>query len=113
MPRIMTPHFNDGGHSRQAPVGHSRQAQRRPAPSGRRFPVSTPYQTIRLARAAAGAATLTLTRPEAMNAGNGRMAEEVERALRACEADDAVRAVVITGAGRAFCAGADLSGAGA
>ena len=73
--------------------------------------MSTPYQTIRL-ESAEGVATLTLNRPEAMNAWNGRMAEEVERALRACDADDAIRAVVITGAGRAFCAGADLSGGG-
>ncbi len=74
--------------------------------------MSTSYQTIRLESDAEGVATLTLNRPEAMNAWNGRMAEEVELALRACEADDAVRAVVIIGAGRAFCAGADLSGGG-
>src|SRR5262249_22931747 len=52
----------------------------------------------------------TLNRPEAMNAWNPRMAHEIDEALRQCEADDAVRAVVLTGAGRAFCAGADLSG---
>jgi enoyl-CoA hydratase/carnithine racemase len=65
--------------------------------------------TIRLERDAFGVATLTLHRPEVLNAWNGRMAAEVDRVLRECEADDGVRAVVITGAGRAFCAGADLA----
>ncbi len=74
--------------------------------------MSAADQTIRLETDAQGVATLTLSRPEVLNAWNGRMAYEVERALRACEADDAVRAVVITGAGRAFCAGADLAGGG-
>ena len=71
-----------------------------------------PYQTIRLERGDAGVATLTLNRPEALNAWNDRMALEVEQALQECEADDAVRAVVLTGAGRAFCAGSDLSAGG-
>jgi enoyl-CoA hydratase/carnithine racemase len=65
-------------------------------------------ETIRLDVNAHGVATLTLHRPEALNAWNGRMAVEVDRALRALDDDDAVRAVVLTGAGRAFCAGADL-----
>jgi enoyl-CoA hydratase/carnithine racemase len=71
--------------------------------------MTEPYQTILLDVDDAGVATLTLNRPEALNAWNGRMAYEIEGALRRCDADDAVRAVVITGAGRAFCAGADLS----
>ena len=70
------------------------------------------YETILLDVADDGVATLTLNRPEALNAWNGRMAVEVEQALQACDVDDAVRAIVITGAGRAFCAGADLSGGG-
>jgi enoyl-CoA hydratase/carnithine racemase len=74
--------------------------------------VSSPYQTIRLERHDPGVALLTLNRPEAMNAWNDGMAREIDRALHECEADDAVRAVVITGAGRAFCAGADLSAGG-
>ena len=74
--------------------------------------MASPYQTIRLDNDGAGVATLTLNRPAALNAWNGRMAEEVEQALLACEADDGVRALVITGAGRAFCAGADLAGGG-
>jgi enoyl-CoA hydratase/carnithine racemase len=60
----------------------------------------------------AGVATVTLNRPEAMNAWNGQMAAELDAALRACDADDGVRAIVLTGAGRAFCAGADLSSGG-
>jgi enoyl-CoA hydratase/carnithine racemase len=58
-------------------------------------------------------ATITLNRPERMNAWIPRMAFELSCALRTCNEDDDVRAVVITGAGRAFCAGADLGGGGA
>ncbi len=65
-----------------------------------------------LSSVADGVATLTLNRPEAMNAWNPAMAAALDQALRDCDADDAVRAVVITGAGRAFCAGADLGGGG-
>ena len=54
-------------------------------------------------------ATLTLNRPEALNAWNGAMSFEFEHAIKALDPDDDVRAVVVTGAGRAFCAGADLS----
>ena len=75
--------------------------------------MSSPDPTIRLERDDPGVALLTLNRPEALNAWNDRMAREIDEALRECEADDAVRAVVITGAGRAFCAGADLSAGGA
>lgn len=59
-----------------------------------------------------GVATITLNRPEAMNAWNPAMAAGLDSALRACDANDDVRAVVLTGAGRAFCAGADLSSGG-
>lgn len=55
-------------------------------------------------------AIITLNRPEAMNAWNSAMARDLGHALAALDKDDAVRAVVITGAGRTFCAGADLSG---
>src|SRR5947207_8179010 len=55
-----------------------------------------------------GVATVTLNRPERMNAWNADLARELSRALDEADADDGVRAVVITGAGRAFCAGADL-----
>jgi enoyl-CoA hydratase/carnithine racemase len=59
-----------------------------------------------------GVAIITLNRPEVMNAWTGRMAHELEQALLECDGDPQVRAIVITGAGRAFCAGADLSGGG-
>ncbi len=53
-------------------------------------------------------ATLTLNRPERMNAATFEMAEQLQEAFDEVERDDAVRAVVITGAGRAFCAGDDV-----
>jgi len=53
-------------------------------------------------------ATITLNRPDKLNAFAGTMREDLVSALRACESDDAVRVVVITGAGRAFCAGGDV-----
>lgn len=69
------------------------------------------YEAIRFERVG-GVALLTLNRPERMNAWTGRMAAELSHALGVCNEDDAVRAVVLTGAGRAFCAGADLDGGG-
>ena len=53
-------------------------------------------------------ATITLNRPEKLNALIGTMREDLLEALRACENDAEVRVVVITGAGRAFCAGGDV-----
>ncbi len=60
----------------------------------------------------AGVAAVTLNRPDQLNAFSGLMGEQLGRAYAACDADDAVRAVVLTGAGRAFCVGADLGGSG-
>jgi len=57
-------------------------------------------------------ATLTLNRPEKLNAMTGQMGEELEAAYRDLDNDDAVRVIIVTGAGRAFCAGADLSSGG-
>lgn len=57
-----------------------------------------------------GVATVTLDRPEKLNAFTPGMARELVSAFDVTDADDAVRAVVVTGRGRAFCAGADLSG---
>ena len=55
-------------------------------------------------------ATITLNRPQQLNAWTDTMAEEVHAAMWAASADDAVRVIVLTGAGRAFCAGGDVTG---
>jgi enoyl-CoA hydratase/carnithine racemase len=60
-----------------------------------------------------GVATITLSRPDKLNALNLDMYHGLIEAFDETDRDDAVRAVVVTGAGRAFCAGADLSGGGA
>ncbi len=57
-------------------------------------------------------ATITLNRPDRMNAFSNQMMTEWEDAIRRSEADPGVRAVIVTGAGRAFCAGADLKAEG-
>ncbi|MCC6848643.1 MAG: crotonase/enoyl-CoA hydratase family protein [Deltaproteobacteria bacterium] len=54
--------------------------------------------------------TITLDRPDKLNAFTVRMMHEMIDAFDRADADDAVRVVIVTGAGRAFCAGADLSG---
>ncbi|MBY0562825.1 MAG: crotonase/enoyl-CoA hydratase family protein [Hyphomonadaceae bacterium] len=69
------------------------------------------FQTIRL-DIADSVATLTLNRPERMNAFTDVMARELIEAFDLTDGDDAVRAVIVTGAGRAFCAGADLGQGG-
>jgi enoyl-CoA hydratase/carnithine racemase len=57
-------------------------------------------------------ATLTLNRPEKLNAMTGQMGEELYRAYSELDNNDDVRVIIVTGAGRAFCAGADLSAGG-
>jgi len=57
-------------------------------------------------------ATITLNRPDRMNALNDAMVEEIWAAAAAAEADRGVRAILLTGAGRAFCAGGDVGGFG-
>ena len=59
---------------------------------------------------AGGVATLTLNRPDSLNALNRQLRGELLTAIKAAARDDATRAVLITGAGRGFCAGADLRG---
>jgi enoyl-CoA hydratase/carnithine racemase len=59
-----------------------------------------------------GVATITLNRPDRLNAFTTRMMADMIAAFDQTDADDAVRAVIVTGAGRAFCAGADLSSGG-
>ena len=65
------------------------------------------YQNL-LLEIDAGIATVTLHRPEKLNAYTTQMGDEVVAAFRALRDDAAVRAVILTGAGRAFCAGVDL-----
>ncbi len=66
------------------------------------------YETV-LYEVADGVATVTLNRPDRMNAWTARLGAELGDAMAEADGDDDVRAVVVTGAGRAFCAGADLS----
>ena len=56
-----------------------------------------------------GVAVITLNRPDRLNAFSGAMGRGLGDAYRRCDEDDDVRAVILTGAGRAFCAGADMS----
>ena len=69
------------------------------------------YETVRY-EVADGVATVTLDRPEHLNSWTAQLGAELGDAMAEADEDDDVRAVVVTGAGRAFCAGADLSGGG-
>jgi len=69
------------------------------------------FETITL-DVADGIATLTLNRPDRLNAFNTQMMQDMIAAFDATDADDDVRVVIVTGAGRGFCAGADLAGGG-
>jgi enoyl-CoA hydratase/carnithine racemase len=57
-----------------------------------------------------GVATITLNRPKRLNAFHFALGAELESAYARCDVDDTVRAVILTGAGKAFCAGADMGG---
>jgi len=67
------------------------------------------YDHLLIVTSSTGVRTITLNRPERLNAVNPRLAEELPRAIDDAARDDAVRVVVITGAGRGFCSGLDLS----
>ncbi|HVA68474.1 MAG TPA: enoyl-CoA hydratase [Candidatus Binataceae bacterium] len=67
------------------------------------------YETI-LYEVAGDVATITLNRPDKLNAWNSTMAAELADSLRAADANPATRVIILTGAGRAFCAGADIGG---
>ena len=67
------------------------------------------YQYILFDRAGS-VATITMNRPERLNALNVEMGVEILDALEASENDENVRVVVLTGAGRGFCAGDDMKG---
>ena len=66
------------------------------------------YETIKY-EVAEQILTITLNRPDKLNAFNAQMQGELIDAFDAADKDDNVRAIIVTGAGRGFCAGADLS----
>jgi len=66
------------------------------------------FETLKL-EVEDGVAVLTLNRPDKLNAFNTQMMKDMIAAFDVTDADDAVKAVIVTGAGRGFCAGADLS----
>jgi len=73
--------------------------------------MQTTFETL-LYDVADGIATISLNRPEKLNAFTSRMMVDLIEAFDATDADDRVRAVIVTGTGRAFCAGADLGSGG-
>ena len=73
---------------------------------------SSAFETLEVSVDDDGIATLTLHRPEALNSFTVTMAAELERFFLDAARDDEIRAIVVTGSGRAFCAGMDLSAEG-
>jgi enoyl-CoA hydratase/carnithine racemase len=87
-----------------SPGGSRMTEPERPEP---RDPASFDFQSI-VYEKAPPRATITLNRPEVLNAFDFRMLRELARACEDASWDDSIRVVVLTGAGRAFCVGADL-----
>src|SRR5690606_18305882 len=94
-----------GARPSEASHGLGRRASPRPSPSRRAYDRPMPDVTI---HDDGPVRVLTLDRPAVRNALSRALREELRAALADAEADDAVRSVVITGAGEAFCAGLDL-----
>src|SRR2546426_12491895 len=86
---------------------HVHRGRSRPL-HGRGARLMAAYDRV-LVEIAGGVGTLTLNRPEKLNAFDRALCDELTDALRMLAQSDGVRAMVITGAGRAFCAGADLA----
>jgi enoyl-CoA hydratase/carnithine racemase len=73
--------------------------------------LDTAYETLDLGAPAPGVVVVTLNRPDRYNAMTATMFDELERAAIALDDEDGLRAVILTGAGKAFCAGYDLADA--
>lgn len=71
---------------------------------------ATNYQCLLIDTTTDGVRTITINRPDRLNAVNAELAMELPDAVNAAAIDDTVRVLVITGAGRGFCVGLDLSG---
>jgi 2-(1,2-epoxy-1,2-dihydrophenyl)acetyl-CoA isomerase len=71
------------------------------------YELANEYETVNLWRSA-GAAKIELNRPDSMNAWNAKFGADLLAAVQVCHYDDDIRAVMVTGAGRAFSSGADL-----
>jgi len=71
--------------------------------------MSTGFQTIIFSREG-GVATITLNRPEVLNAMSPQLLDELDEAVAHAAEDDEVKAVIVTGAGRGFCSGGDVKG---
>ena len=71
-----------------------------------------PYETILIDRRENGVALLVLNRPDAMNSLDGTLMRELPHAARELSEDEDVRCIVLTGAGKVFCAGGDTRAIG-